>query len=123
MVGHGDETAGGREVFGSLDVLLQGPPLAPGWPDPVASTATGHYLPMGLVTFSRPKRIAQPAMPRGDVLLEPPPEIPAPPTGRNFGAVLRMLPMVAGALAMGMMMMGGTMMGGRGPTTDRKSVV
>ena len=70
---------------------------------------------MGLVTFSRPKRIAQPAMPRGDVLLEPPPEIPAPPTGRNFGAVLRMLPMVAGALAMGMMMMGGTMMGGRGP--------
>lgn len=69
---------------------------------------------MGLVTFNRPKRVAQPAMPRGDVLLEPPPEIPPPPAGRNFGAVLRMLPMLAGGLAMGLMMAGGGMMGGRG---------
>ncbi len=69
---------------------------------------------MGLVTFNRPKRVAQPAMPRGDVLLEPPPEIPPPPAGRNFGAVLRMLPMVAGGLAMGLMMMGGGMGGSRG---------
>lgn len=70
---------------------------------------------MGLVIFNRPKRVAQPAMPRGDVLLEPPPEIPPPPTGRNFGAVLRMLPMVAGGLAMGLMMTSGGMMGSRGP--------
>jgi len=70
---------------------------------------------MGLVTFNRPKRVAQPAMPRGDVLLEPPPEVPPPPAGRNFGAALRMLPMVAGGLAMGLMMMGGNMFGsGRG---------
>ncbi len=67
---------------------------------------------MGLVTFNRPKRVVQPALPRGDVLLEPPPEIPPPPTGRNFGMILRMLPMLAGGLAMGLMMMGGGGLGG-----------
>ena len=61
---------------------------------------------MGVVLFNRPKRVAQPAMPRGDVLLEPPPEIPPPAQGKNFGAMLRMLPMIAGGLAMGLMMMG-----------------
>ncbi|MFW6599084.1 type VII secretion protein EccCa [Propionibacteriaceae bacterium Y2011] len=50
-------------------------------------------------------------MPRGDLLLESPPEIPAPSGSKNFGAVLRMLPMVAGAGAMALMMMNG----GRGP--------
>lgn len=69
---------------------------------------------MGLVTFTRAKRVALPSMPRGDVLLEPPPEIPPAPQGRTFGTVLRMLPMIAGGLAMGLMMMGGGFGAGRG---------
>lgn len=95
---------------------------------------------MGTIAFSRPRRVSGPPMPRGDLLLESPPEIPPPATGRNWGAILRMLPMLAGAGAMAMMMTssGG---GGRGPmgavmggmygismlgmmmTQDRKSVV
>lgn len=66
---------------------------------------------MGVITFNRAKRVAPPPMPRGDLLLEPPPEIPPPTPSKPFGNVLRMLPMIAGALAMGIMMMGG---GGRG---------
>lgn len=66
---------------------------------------------MGSLTFNRAKRAAPPPMPRGDLLLEPPPEIPPPTPSKPFGTLLRMLPMVAGALAMGVMMMGG---GGRG---------
>ncbi|MGA4670503.1 type VII secretion protein EccCa [Propionibacteriaceae bacterium Y1923] len=69
---------------------------------------------MGSITFNRSKRAAPPPMPRGDLLLEPPPEIPPPTPSKPFGNLLRMLPMVAGALAMGVMMMGGGM-GGRGP--------
>lgn len=68
---------------------------------------------MGLVTFHRPKRVTPPAMPRGDLLLESPPEIPPPSPSKPFGNLLRMLPMVAGGLAMGLMFMGGGM-GGRG---------
>jgi len=69
---------------------------------------------MGKVTWVRSKRADPPPMPRGDLLLESPPEIPPPQGGKNFGAVLRMLPMVAGAGAMAMMVMnsGST---GRGP--------
>ncbi len=59
---------------------------------------------MGVVTFVRPKRANPPAMPRGDLLLESPPEIPPPAGARNFGGILRMLPMVAGAGAMALMM-------------------
>lgn len=62
---------------------------------------------MGVITFNRTKRAQPPAMPRGDLLLESPPEVPPPPTGRNFGAILRILPMIAGAGAMAMMMMNG----------------
>lgn len=68
---------------------------------------------MAVVTFNRPKRVTPPPMPRGDLLLEPPPEIPPPAAKQGFGAILRMLPMVAGAMAMALMMLGGT--GGRGP--------
>ncbi|WP_246043278.1 type VII secretion protein EccCa [Tessaracoccus massiliensis] len=50
-------------------------------------------------------------MPRGDLLLESPPEIPPPAASKPFGNLLRMLPMVAGGLAMGLMMMN---MGGGG---------
>lgn len=66
---------------------------------------------MGQITFHRPKRVTPPAMPRGDLLLESPPEIPPPVASKPFGNLLRMLPMVAGGLAMGLMFMGG---GGRG---------
>ncbi|MGV8846461.1 type VII secretion protein EccCa [Tessaracoccus sp.] len=68
---------------------------------------------MGVITFNRPKRVATPPLPRGDLLLESPPEIPPPSASKPFGAMLRMLPMVAGGLAMGLMFMGGGM-GGRG---------
>ncbi|MFX4273452.1 type VII secretion protein EccCa [Propionibacteriaceae bacterium Y1685] len=68
---------------------------------------------MGVVTWVRSKRADPPPMPRGDLLLESPPEIPPPPASKGFGAVLRILPMVAGAGAMAMMMTSGG--GGRGP--------
>lgn len=69
---------------------------------------------MGVITFNRPKRVASPPLPRGDLLLESPPEIPPPSASKPFGMMLRMLPMLAGGLAMGLMFMGGGM-GGRGP--------
>ncbi|WP_026927993.1 type VII secretion protein EccC [Granulicoccus phenolivorans] len=68
---------------------------------------------MGTITFTRPKRAGGPRMPRGDLLLEAPPEIPPPQGKANFGVILRMLPMVAGAGAMAMMMMSNS--GSRGP--------
>lgn len=71
---------------------------------------------MGTVVFHRGKRATPPPMPRGDLLLESPPEIPPPPPKQGFSAILRMLPMIAGAGAMAFMMMGGGGMGGgRGP--------
>ena len=70
---------------------------------------------MGVVTYHRTKRADPPPMPRGDLLLESPPEIPAPQGAKSFGAVLRMLPMVAGAGAMAMMMMSSA--GGGGGVT------
>ena len=68
---------------------------------------------MGLITFHRPGRVTPPPMPRGDLLLESPPEIPPPSPSKPFGNALRMLPMVAGGLAMGLMFMGGGL-GGSG---------
>lgn len=70
---------------------------------------------MGVVTFHRPKRVTPPAMPRGDLLLESPPEIPPPVPSKPFGNFLRMLPLMAGALAMGLMVMGGGLGGGSSP--------
>ena len=61
---------------------------------------------MATVVFSRGKRATPPPMPRGDLLLESPPELPPPAAKQTFGAVLRFLPMVAGALAMGIMYSG-----------------
>lgn len=69
---------------------------------------------MGVTIFNRPKRITPPAMPRGDLLLEAPPEIPPPSASKPFGNILRMLPMLAGGLAMGLMFLGGGF-AGRGP--------
>ncbi|GAB3625031.1 type VII secretion protein EccC [Mariniluteicoccus endophyticus] len=69
---------------------------------------------MATITFNRPKRALGPSMPRGDLLLESPPEIPPPAKGQGLRGILMMLPMVAGAGAMAMMMMSGGG-GGRGP--------
>ena len=68
---------------------------------------------MGVITFNRSKRVAAPPLPRGDLVLESPPEIPPPNASKPFGMMLRMLPMLAGGMAMGLMFMGGGM-GGRG---------
>lgn len=78
---------------------------------------------MGVVTFHRPKRVTPPAMPRGDLLLESPPEIPPPQPSKPFGNFLRMLPMVAGALAMGLMFMGGGFGGGGGGNPIRPIIM
>ena len=61
---------------------------------------------MATVVFSRGKRATPPPMPRGDLLLESPPEIPPPAPKQTFGAVLRFLPMIAGVAAMGLMYSG-----------------
>ncbi len=64
---------------------------------------------MGLVIVSRPPRRSAPALPTGEVVLEPPPEIPAT-SGKGWGRMLTIMPMAAGAAAMGLMM--GTQRGG-----------
>ncbi len=69
---------------------------------------------MATVVFHRSKRATPPPMPRGDLLLESPPEIPPPQGQQTFGAFLRFLPMVAGGLAMGLMSTGVLSGGGRG---------
>ncbi|WP_157252325.1 type VII secretion protein EccCa [Nonomuraea typhae] len=61
---------------------------------------------MGNVIVRRPERRPPPAPPRGEVLLESPPEIPEV-QGQGFMMVLTYLPMVAGAAAMGLMFTAG----------------
>jgi S-DNA-T family DNA segregation ATPase FtsK/SpoIIIE len=51
----------------------------------------------------RPPRRPAPQMPTGEVLLDPPPEIPTP-SGKTWTRMLMVLPMAAGAAAMGLMM-------------------
>ncbi|GLW05021.1 type VII secretion protein EccC [Microtetraspora sp. NBRC 13810] len=61
---------------------------------------------MSIVIIRRPERRPSPKPPRGEILLESPPEIPeVQPQG--FMAVLTYLPMVAGAAAMGLMFTAG----------------
>ncbi|MCG5220531.1 type VII secretion protein EccCa [Streptosporangium sp. KLBMP 9127] len=61
---------------------------------------------MGIVVVRRPERRPPPAPPRGEILLESPPEVPEPsPAG--FMQVLTYLPMVAGGAAMGLMFTAG----------------
>jgi len=74
---------------------------------------------MATITFNRAKRATPPPMPRGDLLLESPPEIPPSAPVKPFGTILRMLPMVAGVGAMALMYSGmattpGGSSGGRG---------
>jgi S-DNA-T family DNA segregation ATPase FtsK/SpoIIIE len=57
---------------------------------------------MSIVVVRRPERRPGPKPPRGEILLESPPEIPEV-QGQGFTLVLTYLPMVAGAAAMGLM--------------------
>ncbi|MFC7648188.1 hypothetical protein ACFQX6_52790 [Streptosporangium lutulentum] len=57
---------------------------------------------MSIVVVRRPERRPPPKPPRGEILLESPPEVPeVQPQG--FTAVLTYLPMLAGGASMGLM--------------------
>src|SRR5918999_1194342 len=60
---------------------------------------------MSTVVAKRPERRRPPQPPRGEILLESPPEIPEIISG-GFSQMLMYLPMVAGGAAMGLMFMG-----------------
>ena len=66
---------------------------------------------MSTVVFRRPPRKAPPELPRGEVALVPPPELPT--TKRDMTQLLTMLPMIAGGGAMAMLYAGR----GGGPLT------
>ncbi|MBN6056479.1 type VII secretion protein EccCa [Nonomuraea sp. RK-328] len=61
---------------------------------------------MGIVIVRRPERRPPPKPPRGEVLLESPPEIPEV-QGQGFMGVMTYLPMVAGGAAMALMFTAG----------------
>ncbi len=67
---------------------------------------------MGTVTVRRPQRLPAPALPTGEMVLEPPPELPES-TGRGWSHLLTVLPMLAGTGAMAFMFVGSR--GGGGP--------
>ncbi|MBB4749318.1 type VII secretion protein EccCa [Actinoplanes lobatus] len=58
---------------------------------------------MTVTIIKRPPRRPAPVMPSGEVPLDPPPEVP-PPQGKGWQRMLMILPMGAGAAAMGLMM-------------------
>ncbi|WP_326550390.1 type VII secretion protein EccCa [Micromonospora sp. NBC_01813] len=60
---------------------------------------------MGTVVIRRPVRQPEPEYPSGEVLLDAPPEVPAP-TGRSWGQLMMLLPMLAGSVAMALMFAG-----------------
>src|SRR5215467_1775662 len=57
---------------------------------------------MGTTLFRRPPRLPVPPLPRGELVLESPPEL-AEPLPRNLTQYLMMLPMIAGGAAMAIM--------------------
>ncbi|MEV0380017.1 type VII secretion protein EccCa [Nonomuraea sp. NPDC050643] len=61
---------------------------------------------MSIVVVRRPERRPSPQPPRGEILLEPPPEIPEVQPAGMMG-VLMYVPMLAGAAAMGLMFTAG----------------
>jgi len=61
---------------------------------------------MSTVVFRRPPRQSGPPLPRGEILLESPPELPEQ-MPRGIGPMLTMLPMLAGVGAMAFMYSGG----------------
>ncbi|MFB4319035.1 type VII secretion protein EccCa [Actinomadura sp. 21ATH] len=66
---------------------------------------------MGIEVVRRPERRTPPRVPEGEIVLEPPPEVPEK-AGQGFANALMYLPMAAGGGAMGLMFMGGA--GGAG---------
>ncbi|MFC9976314.1 type VII secretion protein EccCa [Spirillospora sp. NPDC127200] len=66
---------------------------------------------MGVVLLRRPERRPPPQLPEGEIVLEPPPEIPET-VNQGFANALMYLPMAASGGAMGLMFMGGA--GGAG---------
>lgn len=60
---------------------------------------------MATVIVKRPQRRPEPPYPSGDILLEPPPELPKP-SGRGWGQIVMLLPMLAGSVAMALMFAG-----------------
>ncbi|RFU43312.1 type VII secretion protein EccCa [Actinomadura logoneensis] len=67
---------------------------------------------MGIVLVSRPERPSPPQIPQGEIVLEPPPEVPES-VSQGFSGLLTYLPMAASGGAMGLMFMGGS--GGGNP--------
>lgn len=61
---------------------------------------------MGTVLFRRPPRRQGPLEPRGEVVLEPPPELPETVSAGGMGQALMYLPMIAGAGATGLLVTG-----------------
>ncbi|MDT0202164.1 type VII secretion protein EccCa [Nocardioides sp. AE5] len=59
---------------------------------------------MGTQVFRRPPRKKAPPEPRGEIVLDSPPELPESTTGGGAGQALMMLPMLAGMGGMGLMM-------------------
>jgi DNA segregation ATPase FtsK/SpoIIIE, S-DNA-T family len=58
---------------------------------------------VGTVIVKRPPRRLAPVLPEGEVILDPPPEVPNA-AGKGWTRMLTILPMAAGAAAMGLMM-------------------
>src|SRR5690349_7342231 len=59
--------------------------------------------PVGLVIVKRPPRRLAPVLPSGEVVLDPPPEVPNA-SGKGWSRMLTIMPMAAGTAAMGLMM-------------------
>ena len=62
---------------------------------------------MGTELFRRPARLRGPVEPRGEIVLESPPELPETVSGGGAGQALTYLPMLAGAGATGLFVSGG----------------
>ncbi|QKG22445.1 type VII secretion protein EccCa [Actinomadura verrucosospora] len=73
--------------------------------------ATRRDTAVGIVVVRRPERRPPPRLPEGEIVLEPPPEIPET-ISQGFANALMYLPMAASGGAMGLMFMGGA--GGAG---------
>ncbi|HEY2673138.1 MAG TPA: type VII secretion protein EccCa [Rugosimonospora sp.] len=60
---------------------------------------------MSTIVHRRPSRRPEPEYPSGEILLDPPPEVPAP-TGRGWAQLMMMVPMLAGSGSMALMFAG-----------------
>jgi S-DNA-T family DNA segregation ATPase FtsK/SpoIIIE len=61
---------------------------------------------VGTILFRRPPRRSGPLEPRGEIVLEPPPDLPETVSGGGMGQALTYLPMLAGAGATGLLVAG-----------------